>query len=45
MEIRQRIEVLDERFDEAFWKLDAMTKQMFIEGVMKEDGITREEAL
>lgn len=45
IEMGKRIEMLDERFDEAFWKLDAMTRQMFIEGVMKEDNITREQAL
>lgn len=41
----KRIEMLDERFDEAFWKLDAATRQMFIEGVMKEDNVTKEQAL
>lgn len=41
----QKIEILDEKFDEAFWKLDAVTRGMFIEGVMKEDHVTREQAL
>lgn len=42
---REKIEDLNIRFDTAFGQLDLVTKNMFIDGVMKEDHVTREEAL
>lgn len=43
--IKEKINALDEKFDTAFFQVDAMTRELFIDAVMKEDGITRDEVL
>lgn len=45
MKIRESVDRLDDKFETAFTQMDMITRNMFIEGVMKEDKVTREEAL
>ncbi len=45
MKIKESVEILDEKFETAFTQMDMITRNMFIEGVMKEDKVTREEAV
>ena len=43
--IRASVDGLDDKFEQAFYMVDAQVKEIYIKAVMKEDGITREEVL